>query len=125
MCDRCDDLEERVAWLESELGLRGELERVDVFRAAGLAPAEGLLVSRLYAARGRVVSREQLEEALPAIDPAGERVCHIVRCYVSRVRAKLGHDAIATIWGGGYRLTDHGMTTVAAFLGPREAAVAA
>ncbi len=50
----------------------------------------------------RVFSRTQLEEAIYALDAAGAG-SNVVEVYVSRLRRKLGRDAIRTVRGFGYQ----------------------
>ena len=49
----------------------------------------------------RVLSRRQLEDVLYAFD--GGTLSNVVEVYVSRLRRKLGRDAIRTVRGVGYR----------------------
>jgi DNA-binding response OmpR family regulator len=133
MCDRCAELEERVAWLESELGLRRETEaedRLHRFMTSEAAytinrPGACRFTLALYRARGRAVSRPQVLEAVPPV--AGgedERNWRIVDVWACHARRALGVDAIQTVRSRGYRLTEAGMARVAAILGdqPRAAA---
>lgn len=128
MCERCADLEERVAWLESELGLRRDAERIErlkraipAYRLGGRGQAAHLL-DALYAAKGRTLTKLQILEALPS--PAGndERGLKLVDVVVCIARAGLGKSAIETIWGVGYRLTDEGIQIVRAIVEPQAVA---
>jgi two-component system OmpR family response regulator len=49
----------------------------------------------------RVLTRRQLEDAIYSLDGAAES--NVVEVYVSRLRRKLGRDAIRTVRGIGYR----------------------
>jgi hypothetical protein len=127
-CAHCADLEERVAWLESELGIQTEASLVERIRAAIPRGTPGRvstarLVAALYRAHGRVVSRAQLLEALPP--KAGgedERAPEIINVWAAWARKALGRGAVACAWGVGYRLTPEGMERVRLILQPREAA---
>lgn len=65
-----------------------------------LTSREWALFDALVAARGRVLSKAALEEALYAFDDAVEG--NAVEVYVSRLRQKLGAGAIQTRRGLGY-----------------------
>lgn len=116
-CAHCEDLKEEVAYLKSELGLRNDAERVEQLRRQGVRPAEAAMLCRLYAAGGKLVTVDQLEEAIPAKDPARERTTPFVRTYASRIRSRMGRDIIGNMWGRGYYLTDRGMAVVGPMLG--------
>jgi DNA-binding response OmpR family regulator len=119
MCDRCEELQERVAWLESELGIRDDGEKVDRLRRAfRVRPAEIRLLLRLYRAGGHLVTHDQLLDAIPASDHARDRDSNIVRVYVNRLRGGLGQDAILRCYGLGYQLTEVGLARVSAAMEP-------
>lgn len=118
MCQRCEDLEEEVAYLRSEMGERLRVERVDeVARRLKLAPGVTALLLILYGAKGRPVSIYQACEALPSPSKNEDRNPHLVAVYVTKIRKTLGADAIENVWGNGYRLTQHGMDSVGRLLG--------
>ena len=50
---------------------------------------------------GHVLSRKQLEDAIYALDQGA--ASNVIEVYVSRLRRKLGRDAIETVRGHGYR----------------------
>lgn len=130
MCSRCDELEDRIAWLESELGIQRNLDLVS--RIAATIKDHGLqskrfgaakLISALYLAKGRPLTTLQLMEAMPPRDfGEDERLPKIVTVYVCYARKHLGRGIIETIWGKGYRLTDEGVAMVDAILNPQRAA---
>jgi DNA-binding response OmpR family regulator len=75
-----------------------------------LTSAEFRLLSALVAARGRVLSRQQLQDALYR-DAAAGALDRTIDVHVGRLRAKLGDDPgrpryVATVRGGGYRAVD-------------------
>lgn len=129
MCERCPELEERIAWLEGELGLQ---RRTEVFNALRAPAAPGTrssftrnqsaeLLAALYAADGRTLNRYQLLEAIPS--PSGkDRDAKIVDVWVCWARKHLGKDAIDNVWGRGYRLSPLGMARVAALIEPHKVA---
>lgn len=130
MCDCHPELRERIAWLESELGIS---RRNEVFQALR-APAEpgtrssftrnqsAEVLAALYSANGRVLSRYQLLEAVPSPTGNEDRNVKIVDVWICWARKHLGRDAIDNIWGRGYRLSPAGMARVAALIEPQKVA---
>jgi DNA-binding response OmpR family regulator len=128
MCGRCMELEERVAYLEGELGLRLQADQVARLREVLLGatmgvtrgraqPAEAVLA--LYRAKGRPVTKWQLMDAVPPASGVAnddERDPKIVNVWVCVARKGLGADAISTVWGRGYQMTVAGMARVTEIL---------
>jgi two-component system, OmpR family, response regulator len=81
-----------------ELRLAGKL--VDV------TAHEFELVVQLAQNPGRVLTRQQLEDAIYTLDDGA--ASNVVEVFVSRLRRKLGRDAIRTIRGVGYKWGDAG-----------------
>lgn len=132
MCDRCEELEERVAWLESELGLQVSADLVDRIRRGlggigqqSKANGTARLIAALYAANGRPMTRWQLLDAIPSRAGNEERNANIISVWVSFARKKLGPNAIHNAWDVGYRLTPEGMARISAILEPARARAAA
>lgn len=76
-------------------------------REVAITAAEFRLVSTLVAARGRVLSRQQLLDALYG-GAHGEALERTIDVHIGRLRAKLGDEAdrpryVATVRGSGYR----------------------
>lgn len=67
-----------------------------------LTGREWALLARLAARPGAIVSKAQLEDALYAF--GAEIESNAVEVFVSRLRKKLGAEAITTLRGTGYRL---------------------
>ena len=85
-----------------------DLERREVSNAAGslsLTPVEFEILALLARRKGSAVTRESLVEA--ALDPAQDSSRRTLDVHISRLRSKLGKDAIQleTVWGIGYRLS--------------------
>lgn len=120
MCDRCDELEEEVAYLRSELGLVRDSDVIARLRdhmrgvedAGGHRPHGAQVVAALYAAKGRPLTRLQLLDACPSRTGSDERGTRLIDVWVYHARRSLGRDAIANVWGSGYRLTEIGMAKV-------------
>lgn len=111
-------LEERVAYLEGELGLSIELTRIADVIKLGMWPCVARAALALHDAGGRVLSAQQILDAVPPLDRSVERgTTDMVRLLVSRVRKALGADSVATVWGlGGYRITPAGSARLSAAL---------
>lgn len=111
-------LKEENAWLRSELKLQNEQTQYErIRRNLGLSPAEFLVVMALYDT-GRVLSQDYLERILPSSQcRAGERTLKLIQGYVCHIRQSIGYGAIATVWGGGYRLTNEGRLILREALG--------
>lgn len=125
-CQRCAHLEERVAWLESELGIQRDAAKREALRRETVARSPHKfgrggaadVVLALYEARGRVMSFGQILEAVPPRrGGSDERRADLVKVFVCVARKTIGKDAIDTIWGVGYRLTPAGMRRVAQIVG--------
>lgn len=71
-------------------------------RAIDLTAREWALLDALLRRPGSILSKAQLEDGLYAF--GAEIESNTVEVHVSRLRKKLGHDAIQTIRGVGYRL---------------------
>lgn len=73
-------------------------------RAVALTAREWVLLETFLSAPSQVWSRAQLEERLYSFDAEVES--NTLEVHVSRLRKKLGRDAIETVRGIGYRLGD-------------------
>ncbi len=87
---------------------RHQVRRGD--RELSLTSAELRLLSALVAARGRVLSRQQLQDALYQ-QSVGAALDRTIDVHIGRLRAKLGDDPkrpryVATVRGGGYRAAE-------------------
>lgn len=122
-CPHCEELRERVAWLESELGLQREADILVKIRAAlpaGITskPQVAQTIAALYAAKGRPMTRFQLLEAVPPKWDNENRCENIVSVWVSHARKALEFESIGTVWGRGFYLTPIGMAKVAGIIAP-------
>lgn len=117
-CAHCADLKERVAYLESELGLRVQGDKIRTLRTAfrlSDQEARALLIIR---DRGqRYTSRPNLNDNLPSPLGRDERVVNIASKVVGNVRKKIGRDHVEVRSGFGYRLTEAGRSAVDSALG--------
>jgi DNA-binding response OmpR family regulator len=120
-CARCDRLEEENVYLKSELGLQVEAGHLaEVMTAFKATHGEARMIMALYRARARAVSREQLFDVLPGHDHGvgQDSTFKVVDTLMVRVRRKLGDDAVTTLHGVGYRMSEAGSARVAAVLTP-------
>lgn len=74
--------------------------------AVELTAHEYALLMALVERPGHLLSRQQLEDAIYALDAAASS--NVVEVYVSRLRRKLGRDAIRTVRGLGYQWGEAG-----------------
>lgn len=121
MCDRCEELEEEVAYLRSELGLNQDAtdyQRLRVFMRGKSVNARqaARLILALYQAKGRAMSRLQLLDALPSPSDKEDRNPNLIGVMVCHARAGLGREAVENVWGHGYRLSDEGVAKVRSIL---------
>ena len=70
--------------------------------AIDLSQREWVIFEVLLQRPGMIVAKGQIEERLYSFDAEVES--NTIEVYVSRLRKKLGHDAIETVRGMGYRL---------------------
>jgi DNA-binding response OmpR family regulator len=111
MCQRCQHLAEEVAYLKGELGIQydeAELRRLQDAFSLPRGPAQFLRVLRN--AKGRVVPHLQVLDALPGND---DRSLTLLSVYACRVRNSLGHSALESVRGVGYRLSQSGLALAA------------
>ena len=107
--DRIADLEEQVAYLESELGIAVEATVVDDLRLRfGLTPQQATLVRVLLGAYPKAVSRLVLADHIPPRWRKEDDDSNWLDVHVAHVRAKLGHGLITAVRRFGYRLTPEG-----------------
>lgn len=116
-CAHCEDLEEQVAYLESELGLRLAADELAGLRATfGLTPSEARAVLALHRAAGRTVTRAQVEEVMPSPTGKEERSRSLLSSTMFHIRRKLGPGIVETVWSAGFRITPAGQKLVASAL---------
>lgn len=124
-CDRCAELAERIAWLESELGVQRDgdgLQNLRVYMLAQPVPRaykvkSANFVMALFQAKGRLLTRDQMMIAVPpASGGEDERWPKIVDVWACHARRCLGREMIENVWGKGYRLSPAGMALVASIV---------
>jgi DNA-binding winged helix-turn-helix (wHTH) protein len=106
-------IEERdaeIANLRQQLGGVARERMLDRLWRFGLTLQEAAMFAILYDAKGRTLSKWDLEEALPGRDDVSERAIKIVDVIICKLRRKLGLAGIVeTVWGRGYRLSKAGL----------------
>lgn len=113
-----EELVEEVVYLRSELGPAADHDRDRLVIAFRTTLAETCILSALYAGKGHPVSNWRLADAAPAGRMTADRNdIAAVKVWISRLRKKLGADAISTTFGLGYALTPRGIALVDAALG--------
>lgn len=126
MCDRCPELEERIAWLESELGLIDHTSHIAAIRKAlNASPSEAEIIFAMHSVKGRFVTKAWLDERVAPRMCEERATLNSIVVWVSRLRARLGRDFIESSWGQGYRLSDRGQRLVADVLAAQPRAAAA
>lgn len=129
-CPACyqkiEDLEEENRHLRRQLCLSTDERDVALLTEAfqrkftEARPAVARVVSYLHAAKGRPVHWLALLDVIPARyirSGAVDRQDNLVRVWICCARKYLGKDAIKTVHGIGYRITDIGAARVAEILG--------
>ena len=120
--DRIAELEERVAYLEGELGLAIGLDQVNLVRAAlTVTQSHAHFLLTLYRCRPRSLTYGQLDERIPAVAGRGEAPRNTIKAFAMQIRRRLGADVIETI-GSGYRLGPRGLILVGRAIEPLQAA---
>lgn len=118
MCDRCEELEARVEWLEGELGMRVEMAQLNALRmAAGITHGEGAMLMALRSGGGKPMPLWKLVEFIPSVNGSEDRHPKLVHVLICRIRKKLGRDAVDNVWGKGYRISDVGSKRIDAIFG--------
>lgn len=114
MCDRCEELEAEIADLRKLNGFVLEDERHQRLRKAfGLTPIENWLLNLLYERGDRGITKEHAITHMPSRGDPLDRDLTQVAVQVSKIRRKLGFNAIESIWSVGYRITPEGRRVVA------------
>lgn len=110
-CVHCLALAEQLAELKRELDQQRatRLDRAHLLaKRFGLPRQEGIILAALYHARGRVLSSDQLDEALPEAEDGLVRTRQNIHVRICNIRRKTGFAAIDTHHGVGWSITDLG-----------------
>lgn len=108
MCARCAELEEQLAYYKSEAGFSYDRTTYALLRQVHrLTPMEAKFLCVLHDSR-RVMNRWQLVEVCDS------QSVDSVDVYATRIRRRLGQDAIITHWGQGWSIGPAGKAAVKA-----------
>ena len=110
-CPQCEELKTRIAELELQIGNRHHVAYAALYRLAGVTPNEAGIVMHLYHAKGRPLDKFFLHDNRVTARDAGAVCPDDIKVYVSRIRKKMGRDAVVT-GPYGYTLGDKGRSLV-------------
>lgn len=116
-CDCCALLRKRVEHLEKELGIRRrDQEIAAVVNRLEVSATRARLLLRLYAAGGKLVSKESLMQVASSLSEGS------MRTTICKIRSQLGDDVIISSPFGekGYALTPKGLSLMLAAIEPVE-----
>lgn len=99
---------ERDYWRREAEGENNVARQQKIRRALGLTGREAMLVDALYQARSHR-SKEALFNVVCANDDVD---INIVPVFISKIRKRIGKDAITNLWGVGFQLSDRGRQLV-------------
>lgn len=104
--ERIAELEAENAYYKSEMGLLRDAARVVALQTSlGIRRTQAKFLLALWGRRGRVATRDWLTQAMYAgATDEDEPLPSNIDVLVCHTRAKIGRDAIATLWGQGYAL---------------------
>lgn len=102
---RIAELEQRVAWLEGELGLAVDDADLTAVRIAmNLGPTAARFGLILAKAHPRIVQKWVLEESMSLFSRKDDS--EAMKVHIHRLRRALGPHSVTAVWGTGYRLSD-------------------
>ena len=104
------DLEEEVAWLREQLGIRSD-QRMRIVKRFKVSRCKAAVLSAMISANGAPVLASFLDEIIPTDK---ERVSDCVRTYICMLRRAIGWGAIESVRttrGSAYALTPLGLET--------------
>lgn len=116
MCNRCTELEDRIAELEEQLGLRMSLPAT-LYTHLSLTVNESYILAALFQGR-RWMSRLELDEAVPIVQPSRLadkefRTLNAISIHIHHIRRRFpGVVNVRRGCFGGYQLTDKGRALV-------------
>ena len=125
-CQHCSEKDEIIAHLQEQLGERrkaGGLLKLN--RAFGLTPSEAAIVLALAANSSTVLAPHAIVDLTQEFaiatrgdgDPDGLTSRSFVSAHICNIRRKLGHQAVMTLRGRGYALSQEARARIAEVLG--------
>ena len=112
-CPHCEELKERIAWLEAELGVQTNQTQIRVMCSTfAMTQTEAWYALVLWKAKGRTVDRFWLLDNRPTLErnEDGDHL-NVLRVYMSKLRTLLG-PYVKSDWGKGYFLTPEGIELI-------------
>lgn len=111
VCRERDDLAAEVAYLKGERR-DGDDEALEATLrvALRLSPGEARLVAVIWSGRGHYASRDAIAERAEMCGQTASR--DTMNVLVTRIRGKIGRDAVQNVWGSGFKLSPGGIATV-------------
>lgn len=89
----------------------------------GFTPQESRLLRILHRHNGHPKTAGALCDILYADDPGDARGDKIIDVFLTKIRRKIGRDAIVNVWGHGWRLSDEGYARVSAIIAEADGGV--
>lgn len=124
MCARCEDLEEEVAWLKSELGIQRSRDAEHRLAAKwGLSDRESQVLFHLVQRKGETASTHAIWEQFYG-DGSVDSDSKAIKVFVCYLRRKLPDGWIDTVWGRGFRLTSEALAECLAVIAAPQAPLA-
>lgn len=114
-CVQCLALAEQLAELKAEMAAARAGRLDEAYRISqhfGLPRQPAIVLAALYNARGRILTKEQVDEALPEAVDGMARSWPNLNVTIHHIRQKTGYSAIATARGLGWSITDLGRLLV-------------
>lgn len=109
--DLVEQLQYEVQYYKREAGLLADADCVDLIQEkfAGLTPPEAVICAALYQRREKWLPGATLEGLLD--EERGHPVeSNVIAVMISKLRKKLGEDAIETLRSRGYRLSSRALS---------------
>lgn len=110
-CPNCEQLKIRIEELELQINNKQHVAYDALYRLTGVTPNEAGIVMHLYNAKGRPLDKFFLHDNRVTARDAGAISPDDIKVYVSRIRKKMGADAVVT-GPYGYMLGDRGRQLV-------------
>lgn len=104
-CAHCSELLAEVTELRRQLAYEVDRSKVQAFREAlFITPQQALILTALYDAKGRAISKGHLLDLLPIV--SGERVdTKIIDVQIWNLRKAIGQASVETYRATGYKLS--------------------
>jgi len=107
-CARLAELEEENRQLRRELAFSVDAARGKMLaKHLGITPQQGLIVTALYAAKGRPIAPWDIADAIgSSVMKDGFEQADVIRVQVSKIRTAVHPSFISNVWGAGYYMSE-------------------